>query len=457
MPYNDTLKPIHRQFAHLDAIWSSFTNDESAKLLRWSVDDDEADLVSLFYDVQNERSGESSELFIHFNDAFESLDDYAYVLRSHLIHEYIHSASAYVKNELVQAWDYPTISEAQTAIDALIDACISFKALNGDRFKYMVLVITPSKIYDVKQWQMWIANILSRKLPSYIKLALIENKATPHTEKLVPHFRETIHSVTPNLDVRGALRDMADDEGCRQPEKEFKQLINALCHASTKSDLRKVNQLTTGLLRVAQKHQWLEMEVDVFLNVGAGFFASNNTKMAIHNYKKAQRAASHALAAGHPSGRKLFVQTRVAIAEVLRKLGSFDKAAKIYRSTASLCGSINDHTKAIECWWNVARCHEKTGQFEAAWDFYRLALRHGELSQSGVERNKVLAIVGLTMVQLARTQLCGKQSVEKVERRMILLLGQNWRQFSRVSKSNIPHIIGDINVRANTRRLRTDP
>jgi len=437
MPHNDTLKPIHRQFDHLNTIWSTFIADESAKLMRWSVDDDEADLISLFFDVQNERSGETSDLFIQFNDAFESLDDYAYVLRSHLIHEYIHNNSAYVKNELVKQWSYPAISEAQTSIDALIDTCISFKAYNGDVFRHLVLVISPNEIYDIKQWQLWIANILSRKLPSYIKLTLIENKAQPYTDKLLPHFRETIFSVVPNLDVRSALRDMADEEGRREPEKEFKQLIDALCRASTKSDIKKVNQLTTDLLRIAQKHHWLEMEVNVFLNVGAGFFKANNTKMAIHNYKKAQYAASQALAAGHPSGRKLFIQTRISIARVLCELGSFDKAVKIYRSTASLCGSINDHTKAIECWWNVAQCYENTKNFDTAWEFYLVALKHGELSTQSVERDKILTAVGLAMLQLANTSLKGKQDSEKAERRMILLLGNNWRMHESIVKLDL--------------------
>ncbi len=428
MPYHNTHKPIHSQFAHLSTIWSSFIADENAKLMRWSVDDDEADLISLFFDIQNERSDESSGLFIQFTDAFESLDDYAYVLRSHLIHEYIHNSSAYVKNELVKQWSYPAISEAQTSLDALIDTCISFKSFNSDVFRYLVLVISPSEIYDIKQWQLWIANILSRKLPNYIKLALIENKAQPYTDKLLSHFKGTIFSVAPNLDVRSALRDMADEEGRREPEKEFKQLIHALCSATTKSDIKKVNQLTTDLLRIAHKHHWLEMEVNVFLNVGTGFFKANNAKMAIHNYKKAQYAASQALAAGHPSGRKLFIQTRISIARVLCELGSFDKAVKIYRSTASLCGSISDHAKAIECWWNVAQCYENTKDFDTAWEFYLVALKHGELSTQSVERDKILVTVGLAMFRLAITHLKGKQDSGKVERLMILLLGNNWRK-----------------------------
>jgi len=427
MPYNETLKPIQRQFAHLNTIWSNFIEDESAKLLRWSVDDDEADLISLFYDVQNERSGGASELFIHFDDAFESLDDYAYVLRSHLIHEYIHNKSAYVKNELAKEWEQPIITDSQSSIDALIDTCISFKKLYGDIFRYLVLVVSPSDIYDIKQWQLWIANILSRKLPGYLKLSIIESKDKPHSEKLLPHFRETILSVVPNLDVRGAMRAMADDEGRREPKNEFKQLIDALCQAGTKCDIKKVNQLTTDLLRVAEKHQWLEMEVNVFLNIGAGFIQANNTKMAIHNYKRAQHAASQALASGHPSGRDLFIQTRIAIANVLCDLSSFDKAIKIYRSTASLCNSIKNYTRAIECWVKVAQCYEYGKKYDSAWEFYMVALKHGERSKQSEERDKLLSSVGLSMLRLAHTYLKGKHGLEKVERRMILLLGYNWR------------------------------
>ena len=153
--------------------------------------------------------------------------------------------------------------------------------------------------------------------------------------------------------------------------------------------------------------------------------------MTIFDLKK----VAETLSTRRDAHSKTEIEAMFAQASALFAAKRYQKAASVYVATVPLSRANNIPTLTMEAWLMGAYCQEIAGNIGWALAFARVALHHAEKIPQTLRPASIIANIGESLIRYIRNiqqteSPMGIPSEDEINKRMVLLLGESWRQRS---------------------------
>jgi hypothetical protein len=292
----------------------------------------------------------------------------------------------------------------------------------------IVLFLVPGSMADTRQWNDFLVQLLAQDLPRTMRIMVLDHVDRPILDSLCDALPKLVRSVTPDLDMPGALEEIAEGAKGIGPGHEFRKLFVKFSNVAAKANVEAANTLAVKALRIAAKQKWYDLQMAVYMVLGAMHLGRNDTGTALKAYQYAEKSAAAAHASGNPTGGKLVVQSRFAQAGTFIAKEKYETAAPLYESAAPLAKAEDEAFLELEAWRMAAYCHEMDHSFERAWQCGQKALDAGEDLDSDLRANSTLPYVGQRLLGLTRQNNAPHQYAHQVRERMVALVGEEWEK-----------------------------
>lgn len=415
---------IEKRIDELTDIWNEFAQEPEAKVLRWLIAPDEARMIDLFLEMQNEEISDIPDLFIRFEEPFENPTQYGFVLRESLCAQYEEIREGISQEGILENWTCPPPQPGD--IPTLINCCKSFREYYDALMEFMVVVLTPSKVMDVSEWEQWLMNLVSADLPPTLKVMVVDSLDSPALERLAETAGDRLKSVAPALNMPGAMEELVRDVPGHSPGHTFRRLFVALTNAAGAGDLKKSQKVADSALAIATKEKWPQMQIVIHMALAGTFIGAGKFEDALANYQQAEQVAVSAEKEGDPAAATLIVKAKMAQASALIGQSRYADAAAIYESAAALAENQQDHFMSLENWRMSAYCRETADQLDDSWKSGQMAIQATEKMDEETRMNSTVAYVGQGLLRVAEKRNDNK-GAQTVEQRMVELIGPDWQ------------------------------
>jgi hypothetical protein len=423
MASNTKRNAIEKRIDELTDIWNEFSQESEAIMLRWLLVPDEARMIDLFLEMQNEELSDIPDLFIRFQEPFENPTKYGFELREALCRKFDEIREGIGEEGLLKDWICPLPQPGD--IPTFINCCHSFGEYYVELMDNLVIVLAPEKIADIRSWEQWLIHLVSADLPPGLKVMVLDSLNSPKLEGLADGTGDRVKSIAPALNMPGALEELVQDIPGHSPGHAFRRMFVAMSNASGAGDLKKCQKAAHSALSLATKEQWPVMQVVVHMSLAGALLGAGKFEEALSNYQQAEKIAVVANKMGDPAAPKLITQTKMAQASALIGKSRYTDAAAVYESAAAIAENQQDHFMALENRRMAAYCQEITEHFDLSWHSGMLAIQAAEKMEHDVRVNSTLPYLGQAMFRVAELRKDSKGK-ETIEQRMIELMGTDW-------------------------------
>lgn len=428
MPEASPKNPIEQRLDYLSGLWNEFAKDPEPRLLRWVLDDDGVRMVELLIELQNEEVGDIPDLFIRFEVPFTDIQSYPLELLKSLNDQYKESLKEIAEEGLPTDWQCPSPQPEESGVQAFARACMSFREYYKGKMLALALFLAPSQISSMEHWRDFLLALVRFGLPPTIRITVIDHLDRQIFNELCEAEPKLTKTITPELDMPGALEEIAETAEGVGPGNDFRKLFVRLSNTAAKGNVKAVNKLATAALRIAKKQKWFDLQTAVQMVLGAMHIGKGAAVEALAAYREAGKLAVQAEQSGHPAGGKLVVQTRFAEAGALLGDGKYAEAAPLYEGITPLAKAQNDPFLELEAWRMAAYCYEISEQLKDSWRCGNQALDTGERLDEELRPNSTLPFVGQQLLGILARQNANRKYEQEIRRRMVALVGEDWEE-----------------------------
>jgi hypothetical protein len=416
---------IEKRIDDMVAMWNEFADNDQARLCRWLVQQDELDMVDVFVESQNSEAGEIPDLIVRFETPFQSPNQYGFALAASLHEQYEKDREGMKEEGIPSDWVCDKSRPGETDIAAFVRTCESLRTYYDYIEGHFVAYLVHSEISDMSSWIAWLLRLIQSELPSHMRMMVVDLETAPVFDKLCEAQPIRAVTVEPQLDMPGAMQELARAGNPAEPGVGFRKQFVALTNAAGKGDLDKVRRAGRAALAIATEQGWPQMKVVAHMAMGAAFLGAGKMADALQSYRSAGQVSSAAKEDGDPAGSKLEVQSGMAEGAALIADKDYAEAAKAYRRTAPLAAAAEDHLSAMECWRMAEYCHENLKEFPEAWSCGCAALESAKLLDEEMRLNTTVPYVGQAMLRITKHRQYRDQE-QAVRQRMVELVGEDW-------------------------------
>jgi len=424
MASNTKKNAIEKRIDELTDIWNEFAQNPETRALRWLLVADEARMIDLFLEMQNEEISDIPDLFIRFEAPFENPAHYGFILRQALCDQYEESREDIGQEGLATDWTCPLPQPGD--LPTFINSCRSFGEHYSELMENLVVALIPETVADASAWEQWLLDLVNAELPPNLKIMVVDFLDSPALERLAQEAEERVQSVAPALDMPGAMEELVRDVPGHGPGHTFRRLFVALTNAAEAGALNKCQKAADSALAIATKEKWPQMQVVIHMALGGAFIGAGKFDDALASYQKSEQIAVAANEAEDPAAPKLMLQSKMAQGSALIGQSRYADAAAVYESAAALAENQQDHFMILENWRMAAYCQEKLEQIDRSWDAGQLAIQAAEKMDDDLRANSTLPYVGQGLLRIAEKRDDSK-GAEMVEQRMVALIGPDWK------------------------------
>jgi tetratricopeptide (TPR) repeat protein len=434
---------IDRRLDRLSAFWEEFTEDPDARLLRWLVTSDEMQIVRGFVEQQRSGAGNLPDLFLLIEAPFDEDRRYGITLRQELIKLYDDlKADDNLRQDLLAenvslGWVCPGLTHGASDMAAFLEACASFCEYYESAMVHLALAVLPERISHPSAWRDWWIALLRHDVPHRLRFTVLDSVEAPVLDGLAAAEPTLVRTVTPKLDMAGAVEELVREAGGTGPGVMFRKHFIALTNAAAKRNLAEAEQAASAALQIAVAQKWLDQQVVIHIALGAAYFSAGKSAEAIARYREAGRSAADMVSQQNPVGPTLLVQSRLSEAAVLVGEKQYHAATQVYKEAAALASQEKSFLLALEGWRMSGYCHEMAGDIDAAWRSGCQALEIGELLDDKVRPDSTLPYVGQGLLRLTRHSSYSNRAPE-VRQRLTELVGADWETKIDEGESSVP-------------------
>lgn len=381
--------------AHTD--WMRFAKDKAARLMIWQTDEMDAQLVQLYFQVQDETSCAVRTM----RASFVNESSYAKVLTDELVAFYDSRRDASNAQGLRADWQAPRNDGASPVLYLLMVAD-SLTRHHPDIFPALVFVLEPAQVRDEAAWSRWLDGLLSAiaaapKLGERVRIVVPRTDVAPLAGLLQRH-QDAVRVVQGKYSMASVPRELLAESGERGASGEFRRLFVMLTEAIEGGNRARLEELRMAALKVAEREQWFDQCVVVHLIAGAAYLKWRDRERAIDAYRSAADSGRRAVDAGHPAGHKLVANGLFGEASVHLTHKDYAHSAYCYERAATSTTAARDALMTVEAWRMSAVCWERAGEREHALEAGFNALDAGLLIDESMRVNSNLRFVVEWMV-----------------------------------------------------------
>lgn len=416
---------IEKRLDQLSDCWISFTDNEEARLLRWLTDADNNQIIEAFLAYQQEEAGDLPDLFVRFEAPFTEPSAYGHKLLGLLEKGYEESQDELNEAGVDAGWQCPEFEPNDSDCTAFVRACSSLYAHYAELVDYLAVVLTPSQIDDAVAWQGWLLRLIQHPIPERVRFLVLDHAEAPILDPLCEMEPALIMTDHPDLDMAGAMEEIAQSANDGSPEGRFRELLAALNKAASEGNTALAEEISGAAIDLTRNQEWWDMECTVYMIMGGVQLADNNPRQALDYYQKSGQVAQK-LDEGHPSRAMLRLQSRLAEGSVWFQMEAYPRAADIYEAAVPLAEAAENEFLKIEAWRMAGTCYEQSNQIAEAWLCHGEALDTGEELDEDERLNSTLSYTGASLLNLTNHRLYRDQR-RAVEQRLENLLGDEWK------------------------------
>jgi hypothetical protein len=420
---------IERRLDDIAAYWNTFALDRKGRLLRWLTDADGARMVEVFVEAENEEIDDIPDLFIRFAAPFLDPKRHGYALIEILRARYEEVRPGLVEEGVPADWACPDPNPGESDVAAFARACGSLRAYYKDSAENIVAVLEPQAPASPGDWAKWLLALVRSELPTGVRLMVVDDVANPALDALAAAEPERVVTITPDLDMPGAMHELVQEAGGSGPGVAFRKHFVALTTAAASGNLAAAARSADSAHSIAAEHAWPQMQVVVHMAMGGVLLGAGKGAEALARYRAAGQVAAEAGKAGDAVAPKLVVQARFAEGAALLAENRHAEAAPVYEAAAPLAAAQEDHLLAMEGWRMASYCHEVNKQIEPAWRCGNLALDAAEQLDEAIRRGSTLPYAGQGLLRLTKQSRYSREA-DNVRRRMNALIGPDWESLA---------------------------
>ncbi len=389
--------PVERRFMDAHADWMNFARERDARLMIWQTDETDAELVRLYFQVQDETSCAVRTMRASFvNEA-----RYAKALTDELIAFYDSRREASNGQGVRADWQAP-YDDGKNPLLYLFAVADSLMQHHPDIFPAMVFVLEPAKVRDDTAWVRWMDDLLSiiavaPELGERVRFVVPRTDVTPFAALMQRH-RATVRVVQGKYSMASVPRELLAESGERGPSGEFRRHFVMLTEIIEGGSPSRLEELRAAALKVAEREQWFDQCVVVHLIAGAAYLKWRDREKAIDAYRSAAGSGMRAVEAGHPAGHKLVANGLFGEASVHLTHKDYAHSAYCYERAAASTTAAQDGLMTVEAWRMSAVCWERAGEREHALEAGFNALDAGLMIDEPMRANSNLPMVVEWMV-----------------------------------------------------------
>jgi hypothetical protein len=413
--------PIASRLALLYEQWEIFATDREARVLRWLIRDDERRMLEALLALEDDEHGQLAVLFFVLDIPFER-GRYGHDLRHDLEQQLVAMGE-----DFAAAARSPSgvTSEATVSdIGLLMQTCAELVRHIDDAVETIALVLWPKAVGEPKSFADWLHRA-ARVVPARVRLIVVDRVEAPLLDSLDgPHVR----SVTANLDMRGALEELAASApGRENAGGRFREAFVAMSTALSRGELDLAREQADAALAVAREAGFDHLEAAVPFALAGGLFGFGGDVVgAIEQFQKAERRA--AAAPDSDWGPTLRVKAQLGLAGVLFGAEAWVRAAQEYEAAGALAGERQDFVTQVDALRMAAWSWERGGELEHAWATGLVGLGIAEEMTEAALEGSTVPWLGELLLRLSADGARFEAERKRVGLRLAQLLGSGWRR-----------------------------
>lgn len=395
--------PVERRFMDAHTDWMSFVKEQDARLMIWRTDETDAELVRLYFQVQDETSCAVRTM----RASFVNESGYAKALTDELIAFYDSRREASHAQGVRADWQAP-YDDGKNPLLYLFAVTDSLMQHHPDVFPAMVFVLEPVKVRDETAWVRWMDDLLSiiaiaPQLAERVRFVVPRIDIAPFASLMQRH-RAAVRVVHGKYSMASVPRELLAESGERGPSGEFRRHFVMLTEMIEGGSPARLEELRAAALKVAEREQWFDQCVVVHLIAGAAYLKWRDREKAIDAYRSAASSGTRAVEAGHPAGHKLVANGLFGEASVHLTHKDYAHSAYCYERAVASTTAAKDGLMTVEAWRMSAVCWERAGEREHALEAGFNALDAGLMIDEPMRANSSLPMVVEWMVSQLGTQ-----------------------------------------------------
>lgn len=416
---------VTQRLEKVAALWQEFSCHDTYKVCRWLIEPDEEDLLMAFVKVENANEALTNDLFVRFRAPFLAPETYTQGLMNNLLSEW----ELYRKH--MQPKGMPASAPPKAVhvlnpgfflehFDAFARQFSEFKGL-------AVAFLSPDEVHDESLWEKWLYGVLDSKMPSGVRIMLLDRSKRPVFDRLTTSFPQLVCTIRPQLDMEAAMRELAATGDPKHPGVQYRKLFVELTQQASKGNLEEMKRIGEAAVCIAFREQWMYLQVAVFMAMANGYLGGKKEKEANEVYDKAIQVAEPAWKEGDALAGKLLAQTLLCKGSVYFGQKDYAAAGKLYRNATQPANSVKDDMLEMEAWRLAGLCEDMNGEQKEAWTCYSNALDAGSKLDDAVRPHSTLPYLGQAMIRLAEKR-GSFQEEQTVRQKMVAWCGSDWQK-----------------------------
>ncbi len=394
------LNPVERRLVDICKDWLIFRDEPGPGVLVWEAPGNAQRLVRAFFESQKyETAYSSGDLFIVFEAPFANAIQYSRELKRELAGQY--EASRDDLRAQGEAADWAFEAEAlPDSPEGVVAALRSFGSKYAERIGTLAVVLLPLAVGNGEAFAQWLKRAVDTELPRRLRFVMLDAPESRELAALDALGEARIARRPLQLDGFDLAQETFAQEPTQGPAGVFRNQLTALVALVEKGSAEQVKAKALDALAFVQQHKWKDQEVVVRLLVAGALLKESRHAEAVAVYQASRQVAGQALAAAHPAGRKLVLQTWFGQAAAHLAAGQTPEAAACYRDAAAVAQADHNLILTIEAQRMEAFCRARDGDRIGALACGQQALASGARLKPEVRSMTTLPIAAMDLLRV---------------------------------------------------------
>jgi len=299
---NHEHNPVAVRISKLQNIWSEATEKVPAyNLARWVIHNEDVDFLNGFFKLESSPHGSLEDIFVVLFTPFGSKETFAKMLISDWIDMYKQGIE---EQPQAKAWDFAIyrdrlndLPQGDTGAGLLKEMLHDFSKYASGETRPLVVTLIPRSISENDAYAKWISAFVGRNDFAYaIKFAIVDYAGHNYFDSVQNiENRKVITVAPPNLDMRGAVNELAAMGNPNDPQVQFRTCMMKMGEAAGNNKRQDLDHWGSRLIDAGQRSGDQSMFASAHL-IYAGFLmhfpAKEETQLML---EKAEAIAKRAV------------------------------------------------------------------------------------------------------------------------------------------------------------------
>ncbi len=426
--------PIQQRMDGLVRDWTNAINLPSVKIVRIAAADDEYATIEDFFEYMLAINTNQEDLVFLLKSQFEDVETYS----EHLLKEV---------EELVKTWnetekpsgivfekiewvaDYNLVEKENKASLFIKNMNALANYLIPEKDVIMSLVLRMYFV-EAKEADQWLGDALKCGMEEHLRIGICDKQSEPVFDNVKSIYSKEVHNIVPNLDMDGAMEELAAMGDPTQAENVYRKHLTRLMNAVKKRNGKKVEEEAKKCLEIASKNlkednNWLLQIVMVYTILYNEQLGNKNYERGIYFAGKAIESAFFCLGrVPQEAAFRLVGQTHLGRGGLYLISGKMKEANADYKVAAEHFKSCKDHLMHCESLRLYAETAENMGEKEDALEGYLTAFQLIDVMDQDLVKGSTFPMIIKALYSFSgRKQFL---SDKKMEEKIVPIFGENW-------------------------------